>query len=89
MRLEDALKLTKGTTLLATDSWIGPEQVTKGKTYVMQADTRQVWPGIDFFNLLSYSKLRDNDKPVNAHLPIMDDRGKLMYATHIHFEVVQ
>lgn len=87
MRLEDALKLVKGTTLEATASWFGPEKVTKGKTYVMQSNTRPVWPGRGLD--ISYSKLGANDKPVNAELPIIDDEGRLVYPVYLAFKIVQ
>lgn len=85
MKIEDALKLKKGTILEASESWLGPEVCTEGGLYVMQDDAVPVYSGSGLN--ISYQKLRPDQKPCNVYLPIIDDRGDLEYPSCISFEV--
>lgn len=89
MKLENALKLTTGTELIATASFVAPEQVTKGKIYVLQGDARPLWPGRNVLAPISYEKIGPNDQPCNASLPIIDDSGRAVYPTYVWFELVR
>jgi len=86
MRLEEALGLKKGTVLVATRTWVGPEGCTEGREYVMQEDAKPLWLG-EFPDFTSDKQLRPGDKPCNVELPIIGDQGKLAYPVRFSFEV--
>lgn len=86
MKLEDALGLKKGTTVIAQFSSCGPGRFTGDREYQLERDAVPLYVGAGFVPV-RFKPLIIGQDPCNAYFYILDDRGNVVETTHCQFRL--